>query len=159
MLSITQEQRDALLLACDDRVRYVIAAESKPEMPALGSMPIVEALADDLILADADGRYEIRSLDREDLIAFLEHELQSALEYGTQDELLRIWHTCVTLLDQLGHEVEGSIYDRIVCGCAACERDRERCSKFEARTAGITDDDEMIEICREIIDEEEEEED
>lgn len=61
------------------------------------------------------------------MIEFLTHELQGVLAAGLcpQERWLPVWHACIDLLADLGHEPEGDIYDRVVCRCPYCEKQRD----------------------------------
>jgi hypothetical protein len=123
-ITVTSEQRDALLYECDDNVGF--ADDKEPNPYSVRMMPVITALVDDLALSDAEGLYEISSVPRAELIQFLEHALVCALGTGMEPPFLRIWYTCMTLLADLGYEIEGSVYSGIACHCEDCARAQER---------------------------------
>jgi hypothetical protein len=107
--TLNQDQRDAVLWLADDEIRFHPESASR-----------LAALVGDLLLPDAEGRYRVVNVDRQPLIEFLEHELMLTLEGLDGERLLRSWHACTTLLDQLGHRVTGNIYRATVCTCPGC---------------------------------------
>ncbi len=141
MLTVTPDQRDALLSECDDDVA---CSETESYWAAVRRMPVVTALVDDLVLPSAEGRYEVSNVPRDAFISYLEHALMNALQApaGTQGPFLRTWHACVTLLGELGHEIDGSIYKQITCHCAECEWNRERDERWDVRYAAAENDEE-----------------
>jgi hypothetical protein len=122
MLTVTPEQRDALLHECDDNIGF--ADDKEPNPYSVRMMPVITALVDDLTLPDAEGLYEISSVARPELIQFLKHAQMCALETGMEPPFRRTWYTCMTLLADLGYELEGSIYSGITCDCVDCAKGR-----------------------------------
>jgi hypothetical protein len=119
MLTITPDQREALLRCVSDTVGCIDYEEDEPIEREVLALPVAAALADDLALPDAEGRYGIHNLPRDELVPWLEHEMMISLGDGM--ERLAVWHTCLTLLGDLGHEIEGSIYGPMTCHCDAPE--------------------------------------
>lgn len=146
-LTITQDQRDGLLYEADDDYRF--GEEGKWWSDRWAG--ITRRVIDDLVLPDADGHYHLESLSRPELIEFLEHTLRLSLETGLESVFLRSWHTSVALLEHLGHQVNGSIYDRIRCSCDRCSWDRECEVHADAELAALGDgaDDEAKTVIRE----------
>ena len=121
-LVVTPRQRDALLYVADDAASHTLDDEGW----GAERLPIVTAVIDDLVLPDADGLYRL-CLPREMAIDFLTHELRLVLEGGLcpTGRWLPVWHACVDLLADLGHEPEGDIYEGIACCCGYCKRQAE----------------------------------
>lgn len=149
VLVVTPDQRDALIYACDETVEFALDLD-EPVWSAIRLMPVVEKLADDLILANANGDYEIRSPTRDELISFLEHRVVLSLDSGMEQWYLRVWHTCVTLLAALGHEPEGSVYEKIVCGCPQCQQ----WARLNARLQDCDSDEERVALYERYVAEE-----
>lgn len=102
LLTITEAQRDGLLALCDLDTKDALDDASHNV-----DMATVSRVVDDLTLPNADGTYALRSLPRDVLIDFLEHQMAWVLECALDRDLLRAWHACIELFRQLGHEVEG----------------------------------------------------
>lgn len=132
VLTLTRAQRDGLLYGWRRELEY---AEEKdgghgPKYHA----PVMAQLAEELSRESDDGTYTI-TVRREKLVPFLEHTVRGELEleFLLEGEILSLWHASVTLLDQLGHTVDGDIYTKIVCQCECCEGDRKRDAYGDAR--------------------------
>lgn len=139
-LPVSRDQRDALLTVCDEIFRRATRARSPADWRATARMPTVTALADDLVLPDAEGGYSIASVTADALASFLEHELMLTLENPLDHRRLRVWHMCVTLLERLGRELDGSIYSWVSCRCADCAWQAECQQRFEARYFAATNE-------------------
>ena len=135
-LTLNQDQRDALLYESDDAVQL--------DCLPTWYVPVVREtssrLINDLVLPDGAGNYHVKSVEREPLIAFLEHALLVAQQTAAG---LRIWHTCLTLLERLGYELEGSIYDGIDCRCPNCAWTRRCRAEAEEELMSASDEDEQ----------------
>jgi hypothetical protein len=135
VVSLTRAQRDALLRACDAAIKEATRAKG---YWAKYRVPVATAIINDLILPQAEDSFELRSLAREALIMFLEHELMFCLEAQPRRPDLALWDACVSILrDKLGHGLEGSIYERIVCRCEDCRWQRVCWARLEARYQAI----------------------
>ena len=135
VVSLTRAQRDALLRACDAAIKN--SAHAKGYW-AKYRVPAAAAIINDLILPRAEGSFELGSISREYLITYLEHELMLCLEAQPRRLDLALWDTCVSILrDKLGHILEGSVYERIVCGCEDCRWQRVCWARLEAKYQAI----------------------
>lgn len=129
LLTITEAQRDGLLALCDLDTKDALDDTRDADV----DMATISRVVDDLTLPNADGTYALRSLPRDVLIDFLEHQMAWVLECSLDRDLLRAWHASIELFRQLGHTVEGSIYDEIVCHCPVCRREAERLAEWGRR--------------------------
>lgn len=120
MLTVTPNQRGALLYACDyhvvdwDRDRsiaqlYESPDPDDPDTPDRPTAEVILTVIDNLIRPDADGEYAI-DIPRADLLVFLKHERKIS-EETMHASTFAIWFSCVTLLGSLGlAQPEGDIY-------------------------------------------------
>jgi hypothetical protein len=133
LLILTQDQRDGLLVCCD-----------------CCDNPSSAAVADDLILPDRAGSYAI-TLPQDVFVQFLEHELHLMLQSGLDERWLRAWHACVTLLDDLGHEVDGSVYEEVACHCPGCLAEGAHRAQYHAALRGAESEEDKQRISREFF--------
>ncbi len=82
------------------------------------------------VFPDGDGSGRIKRVARDQLINFLTHQLNEA-HFVLDTGWLRLWHVCVSLLEQLGHQPEGDIDTGVDCHCGACERRDRRLAGFD----------------------------
>ena len=151
-VTITPEQRDALLFAIKDEravARDLAQDEAAPRQHdryVAQWAPTMAALEDDL----ADDGCEIRSVPRQALVDFLQHRAKEMLGAGLSGDYLCLWHTAVTLLDVLGHrEIDGSIYVGMSCHCPECKRRVALWASLEVAAEAAASDEELAELGRE----------